>query len=81
MDDIYPCIHERDGSSEAQRACTQLKLKMNAHGNQADDCKYQLPTVTPGACNGVIVHTDTPFPMMSRLKAGGHGSGKGLAGS
>jgi hypothetical protein len=37
---------------------------MNAQGNQADDRKYQLPTVTPGAWNGVIVHTDTPFPMM-----------------
>ncbi len=36
-----------------------------------------LPTAMPGAWNGVIVHTDTPFPMMSttekkwnRFKAG-----------
>ena len=46
-------------------------------GNQADDRKYRLPTLTPGAWNGVIVHTDTPFPVMSttvkkwtRFKAG-----------
>jgi hypothetical protein len=38
---------------------------MNFCGNQADDQKYRLPTVTPGAWNGVIVHTNTPFPMMS----------------
>jgi hypothetical protein len=38
---------------------------MNFCANQADDRKYRLPTVTPGAWNGVIVHTDTPFPMMS----------------
>jgi hypothetical protein len=65
VDDIHPCIREKDGSNEARRACAQLKTKMNAHGNQADDRKYRLPTVTPGAWNGVIVHTDTPFPMMS----------------
>ena len=38
---------------------------MNSVGNQADDRKYRLPTPTPGAWNGVIIHTDTPFPMMS----------------
>jgi hypothetical protein len=38
---------------------------MNSFGNQADDCKYRLLTVTPGAWNGVLVHTDTSFPMMS----------------
>jgi hypothetical protein len=37
---------------------------MNLLGNQADDWKYRLPTTTPGAWNGVIIHTDTPFPMM-----------------
>ncbi len=38
---------------------------MNSLGNQADDRKYRLLTVTPGAWNGVLIHTDTPFPMMS----------------
>jgi hypothetical protein len=38
---------------------------MNFQGNQADNRKYRLPTVTPGAWNGGIIHTDTPFPMMS----------------
>jgi hypothetical protein len=65
VDDIHPCIRERDGSNEARQACAQLKSRMNALGNQADDRKYQLPTVTPGAWNGVIIHTDTPFPRMS----------------
>ena len=38
---------------------------MNLVGNQADDRKYRLPTPTPGAQNGVIIHTNAPFPMMS----------------
>jgi hypothetical protein len=49
VDDIHPCIQERDRSSEARKACTQLKSGMNYLGNQADDWKYFLPTVTPGA--------------------------------
>jgi hypothetical protein len=65
VDDIHPCIRERDGSNEARQACAQLKSRMNALGNQADDRKYRLPTVTPGAWNGVIIHTDTNFPRMS----------------
>jgi hypothetical protein len=77
VDDIHPCIRERDGSNEVRKACAQLKLKMNSLGNQVDDRKYRLPTLTLGAWNGVIIHTDTPFPMMSttlkkwtRLKKG-----------
>ena len=65
VDDIHPCIREKPGSNEARRACAQLKSEMNSFGNQADDRKYRLPTLTPGAWNGVIIHTDTPFPMMS----------------
>ncbi len=65
VDDIHPCIRERDDSGEARAACTRLKSKMNSLGNQADNWKYRLPTVTPGAWNGVLVHTYTPFPMMS----------------
>ncbi len=67
VDDIHPCIQERDGSNETHLACSQLKLEMNSQGDQADNRKYRLPTVTPGAWNwnGVIVYTDTPFPMMS----------------
>ncbi len=38
---------------------------MNSFGNQADDRKYRLPALTPGSWNGVILHTDTPFPMIS----------------
>jgi len=42
---------------------------MNSRGNQADDWKYRFPTLTPGAWNGVIIHTDTPFPMMSTTQS------------
>jgi hypothetical protein len=65
VNDIHPCTQERDGSLEARRACAQLNSGMNFCNNQADNRKYRLPTVTPGAWNGVIIHTDTPFPMMS----------------
>ena len=54
----------RDGSNEAREACAQMKAGMNSLGNQADDRKYRIPTPTPGAWNGVIIHTDTPFPMI-----------------
>ncbi len=65
VDDIHPCIRQKDGAPEAREACAQLKSQMNSRGNQADDRKYRLPTLTPGAWNGVIIHTDSPFPMMS----------------
>ena len=65
VDDIHPCIRERDGSNEARKACAQLKSGMNSVGNQADDRKYPLPSPTPGAWNGVIIHTGSPFTMMS----------------
>ncbi len=64
VDDIHPCIWEREESNEARLACAQLKSGMNSRGNQADDQKYCIPSVTPGAWNG-IVHTNTLFPMMS----------------
>jgi hypothetical protein len=65
VDNIHPVVRERDDESKARQACAQLKYKMNSVGNQADDWKYRLPTPTSGAWNGVIIHTDTPFPMMS----------------
>ncbi len=81
VDDIHPCIREKEGTDEARATCAQLKSKMNSLGNQADDRKYRLPALTPGAWNGVIIHTATPFPMMStteskwrHFKAGSLGS-------
>ncbi len=64
VDDIHPVTREKDEEAKARQACAQLKSKMNLLWNQADDCKYRLPTTTPGAWNGVIIHTDAPFPMM-----------------
>ena len=40
IDNIHPCIWERDVSNEARKACTQLKSRMNSVGNQADDWMY-----------------------------------------
>ncbi len=57
INDIHPCIQGRDGSNEACHACAQLKSRMNSFGNQTDDWKYRLLTVTPGSWNGVILHT------------------------
>jgi uncharacterized Fe-S cluster-containing radical SAM superfamily enzyme len=42
---------------------------MNSRGNQVDDRKYRLLTLTPGAWNDVIIHTNTPFPMMSTTQS------------
>jgi hypothetical protein len=79
VDDIHPCIREPDDSGKARAACARLKSKMNSLGNQADDRKYRLPTVTPGAWNGVLVHTDTPFPMMATTLKKWERFKKGLA--
>ncbi len=65
VDNIHLVTREKDEEAKACQACAQLKSKMNLLGNQADDRKYRLPTMTPGAWNGVIIHTDTLFPMMS----------------
>jgi hypothetical protein len=65
VDNIHPVTKEKDEEAKAGQACAQFKSKMNLLGNQADDCKYRLLTTMPGAWNGVIIHTDTPFPMMS----------------
>lgn len=53
------------GHRETTRACKVLKSNMNSLGNQADDRKYRLPSLTPGAWAGCILHTDTPWPMKS----------------
>ena len=66
VDDIHVAGRAKDGEFDnTKRACKQLKSRMNSRGNQADDRKYRLPCLTPGAWNGLIIHTDTPFPMKS----------------
>ena len=42
-----------------------MKSRMNTRGNQADDKKYRPPCLKLGAWNGLIIHTDMPFPMKS----------------
>jgi len=77
VDDIHPTGRDQGNDDHTKLACKQLKSRMNSRGNQADDRKYREPSYTPGAWNGVIIHTDTPFPRMSttqkkwtKLKAG-----------
>ena len=38
---------------------------MNSHGNQADNRKSRNPSAWPGAWNGIIIHTGTPFSLKS----------------
>ncbi len=65
VDDIHASSRELDGENECAKACSQLKSEVNSRGNQADERKYRPPSTTPGAWTGLILHTDTPFPMKS----------------
>ncbi len=66
VDDIHVAGRTKDGVFDhAKSGCKQLKSRMNSLANQADDRKFRQPTPTPGAWNGLIIHTDTPFPMKS----------------
>ena len=65
VDDIHVSGCDRDDTDYVRRACYQFRTRMNYRGNQADPVKYRLPTPTPGAWNGAIMHTDTPFPHKS----------------
>ena len=65
VDDIHPTGRDEDGDEHTTKACKQLKSGMNTRGNPAADRKYRPPSATPGAWNGIMIHTDTPFPMMS----------------
>jgi hypothetical protein len=68
VDDIHPSGRERDGENKVSDACRRLKSRMNSVGNNAADRKYRPPTPWPGAWNGSIIHTGTPFPMKSTTK-------------
>jgi hypothetical protein len=68
VDDIHPTGRDPPGKEVTLKACKQLKSGMNTRGNQADDAKSRKPTTTPGAWNGCIMHTDTPFPRKSTTK-------------
>ena len=65
VDDIHPTGRDEDGDEHTKHACSQLKSRMSSRGNRAEDRKYRPPSVTPGAWNGVIIHTDTPYPWKS----------------
>ena len=60
-----PLGRDANGDDHTSKACRQLKSRMNRRGNQADDRKYRPPSYTQGAWNGVVLHTNTPFPRLS----------------
>lgn len=64
VDDIHPSIRGID-AGPAVVASKWLKSRMNSVGNQADDRKYRLPTLRPGAWKGEIMHSDQPLPRKS----------------
>ena len=66
VDDVHVAGRKREGVFDhARDGCRQVKARMNSLGNQADNRKFRQPTPTPGAWNGLIIHTNTPFPMKS----------------
>ena len=66
VDDIRVSGRCKEGRYDnAKTACKQLKSRMNSLGNQADDRKFRQPSELSGAWNGVIIHTNTPFPTKS----------------
>ena len=67
MDDIHLAARAKEGDDGYDlplEAARWLKSHMNSLASQADDRKYRWPDLRPGAWRGVIIHTDTPFPMM-----------------
>ena len=66
VDDIRISGRAKEGKYDHPKAaCKQLKSRMNSVGNQADDRKFRQPLERAGAWNGLIIHTDTPFPRKS----------------
>lgn len=66
VDDIRIAGRAKEGKYDHPKAaCKQLKSRMNSVGNQADDRKFRQPLERAGAWNGLIIHTDTPFPCKS----------------
>ncbi|KAL7534633.1 LOW QUALITY PROTEIN: hypothetical protein ACHAXR_008890 [Thalassiosira sp. AJA248-18] len=64
--DIHPAGRCKDGVFHyARDGCRFLKSRMNSRGNIADDRKYRSPCLCTGAWNGILIHTNTPFPMKS----------------
>ena len=62
----------------AKLGCKQLKSRMNSRGNQADERKFRNPSPWPGAWNGLVIYTGTPFPMKSITGKKWNKSKKGL---
>ena len=65
VDDTHVSGRKKDGERATRGACHQIMSRMNSYGNQADAKKWCVPTGSPGAWNGAIMHTYTPFPMQS----------------
>ena len=53
------------GQDQARQAARALSANMNSMGNQADPRKIGPASTQSGAWKGVLLHTDTPFPVKS----------------
>ena len=62
IDDLHGVSRSRDGS-EAGEAARILACKMNYYGNQCAARKFGPPTLIPRPWNGIMTHTDTPYPV------------------
>lgn len=66
VDDIRVAGRVKEGEYDhAKDGCKQLRSRMNSHFSQAADRKYRQPSPRAGAWNGLIIHTDTPYPHKS----------------
>ena len=62
VDDIHGVSRGRDGT-EAGEAARVLAYKINSYGNQCAARKFGPPTLIPRPWNGIMTHTDTPYPV------------------
>ena len=64
VDDVRGAGRAREPASIRKAHC-HLASMMNYYGNQEAARKRRHVTLTPGAHNGIIIHTDTPHPKKS----------------
>jgi hypothetical protein len=62
VDDIHGVSRGKTGA-EAGEAARVLATRMNYFGNQVAARKFGPPTLIPRPWNGIMTHTDTPYPV------------------
>jgi hypothetical protein len=62
VDDLHGVSRGKD-QSEAREAGRVTAFKMNYYGNQVAARKFGPPTLIPRPWNGIMTHTDSPYPV------------------